>query len=66
VIDAGHISIESNLADPEALQEIESKKYQSYSSADFERLESLMYDNFSLRLNDTQVREIPMILNTVH
>lgn len=55
VLDAGHISIESNLADQEALREVQSKKNQSYSSADFDRLEALMYDNFSVRLNDAQL-----------
>ncbi|KAF8311204.1 hypothetical protein DL93DRAFT_2229838 [Clavulina sp. PMI_390] len=55
VLDAGHISVESNLADKAAIQEVHSKKNRSYTSADFERLESLMYDNFSVRLNDAQL-----------
>lgn len=55
VLDAGHIAIESNLADKEAIRDVQGKKNRSYSSADFERLESLMYDNFSVKLNDAQV-----------
>lgn len=65
VIDAGHISVESKLADKEAIREVQGKKNRSYTSADFEQLESLMYDNFSVRLNDTQVCPIYLFVSTV-
>ena len=55
VIDAGHISIESKLADKKAVQEINAKRKQQYSEADYRRLESMMYDTLSVRLQDAQV-----------
>ena len=54
VIDAGHISIESRLADKKAVQEINAKRKQQYSEADYRRLESMMYDQLSVRLEDAQ------------
>ena len=55
VIDAGHISISSELADKEAIRQIHLKRKQPYSEEDFKRLESMMYDRLSLRLQDAQV-----------
>ncbi|KIM85199.1 hypothetical protein PILCRDRAFT_817197 [Piloderma croceum F 1598] len=54
VIDAGHISIESDLADKEAVREIHLKRNQQYSDDDYKRLESLMYDRMSLKLEAAQ------------
>ncbi|KAH7883589.1 vacuolar protein sorting-associated protein 13 [Phlebopus sp. FC_14] len=54
VVDAGHISIESKLADQSALREIQAKRSQKYSEDDYRRLESLMYDKMSLRLEAAQ------------
>ena len=56
VIDAGHIAIESDLADKQAVREIQMKRNQKYSEEDYKRLESLMYDKMSLRLEAAQVR----------
>jgi len=55
LIDAGHIAIESNLADKQVLKEIHLKRNQKYSEEDYRRLESLMYDKFFLRLESAQV-----------
>jgi vacuolar protein sorting-associated protein 13A/C len=55
VIDAGHISIESNLANKEAVREIHMKRNQQYNDDDYKRLESLMYDRLSLKLEAAQV-----------
>jgi vacuolar protein sorting-associated protein 13A/C len=55
VLDAGHIAISSALADKEAMQRIQAKRGQQYSEDDFQELEQLMYDRFSLRLESTQV-----------
>jgi len=55
VVDAGHISIESDLADKEAVREIHLKRNQQYSNDDYKRLESLMYDRMSLKLEAAQV-----------
>lgn len=56
VLDAGHIAIESNLVAKEAMEQIEAKKAQQYSDDDFLKLESLMYDRFTVRLESAQVR----------
>jgi hypothetical protein len=55
LIDAGHIAIESNLADKQVLREVHLKRNQKYSEEDYRRLESLMYDKFFLRLESAQV-----------
>jgi len=55
ILDAGHISIESDLADKEAIRSIRLKRSQQYSEEDYKYLESLMYDKFSLKLEAAQV-----------
>lgn len=55
VIDAGHIAVESDLADKGALREIHAKRNQPYSEDDYKRLESLMYDKMLLKLQAAQV-----------
>jgi vacuolar protein sorting-associated protein 13A/C len=57
IIDAGHLSVESKLVDKAAVQSIRSKRHQQYSEGDFEQLESLMYDKFSVNLKDAQVSQ---------
>ncbi|TFK77101.1 vacuolar protein sorting-associated protein 13 [Pluteus cervinus] len=54
VVDAGHISIESNLVDKEAVRTIHAKRNKKYTEEDYKQLESLMYDRFSLKLNAAQ------------
>ncbi|TFY80723.1 hypothetical protein EWM64_g3289 [Hericium alpestre] len=54
VVDAGHISVESDLADKEALREIQLKRNQAYTDEDYSKLESLMYDKLFLKLEDAQ------------
>jgi len=54
IIDAGHIAIESDLAAKEAIRTIHQKRHQKYSDEDYKRLEALMYDKLSLRLQDAQ------------
>ncbi|KAF5355629.1 hypothetical protein D9756_003767 [Leucocoprinus leucothites] len=54
VVDAGHIAVESDLVDKEAIRTIQSKRNQQYSEEDYHQLESLMYDKLSLRLEDAQ------------
>jgi len=55
VIDAGHIAVESDLADKGALREIQAKRNKPYAEDDYKRLESLMYDKMSLKLQAAQV-----------
>ncbi|ORX35977.1 putative late endosome to vacuole transport-related protein [Kockovaella imperatae] len=61
VLDAGHIAVESQLADQKQLQEIQSKRGRQYSDDDFRQLEDLMYDKLSLRLESTQLLMGPSI-----
>ncbi|THH34126.1 hypothetical protein EUX98_g96 [Antrodiella citrinella] len=54
VIDAGHIAVESQLANKKAIQEIHAKRNQQYTDADYLRLESMMYDKLTVRLQAAQ------------
>ena len=55
VVDAGHISIVSDLASKEAIRDIHSKRNKQYTQADYEHLESMMYDRLSVKLEAAQV-----------
>ncbi|KAF9241379.1 vacuolar protein sorting-associated protein 13 [Melanogaster broomeanus] len=52
IIDAGHISVVSDLADKSATRELQAKRI--YSEDDYKRLESLMYDKVVLKLEAAQ------------
>ncbi|CAK5280530.1 unnamed protein product [Mycena citricolor] len=54
IIDAGHIAIESNLADKSAIRAIHQKRNKQYTDEDYRELESLMYDKLSIRLEAAQ------------
>ncbi|OSD03423.1 vacuolar protein sorting-associated protein 13 [Trametes coccinea BRFM310] len=54
VVDAGHISIGSELASKEAIQEIHAKRKQQYTEEDYKHLESMMYDRLTVRLEAAQ------------
>ena len=66
IIDAGHISIESDLADKKAVQAIYQKRNQQYNEEDYQHLESLMYDKMSLKLQDAQVIPLFVEVETCH
>ncbi|GAA5952650.1 hypothetical protein JCM21900_006060 [Sporobolomyces salmonicolor] len=55
VLDAGHISVESDLADQSALNAVKAKENQEYHEEDYQRLENLMYDKFYIKLEDAQL-----------
>nr|POE47209.1 vacuolar protein sorting-associated protein 13 [Quercus suber] len=55
IVDAGHASVRSDLIDKATLADINNKQKQKYTEQDFQKLESLMYDKFSLKLESTQV-----------
>jgi len=59
VLDAGHISVESSLADQSTLDAVKAKEREEYGEEDYKRLESLMYDRFYVKLEDAQVRLPP-------
>lgn len=55
ILDAGHISVRSDLIDKDTLNEVQSKQKQQYTEEDFRRLEQLMYDKFLVKLQSTQL-----------
>ena len=55
IVDAGHIAVESKLADKNEILSVQRKRQQTYSEEDYQNLESLMYDTFLLRLEAAQV-----------
>lgn len=52
ILDAGHISVVSNLADKQKIEEIKEKE--TYSENDWNQLSDLMYDKFTVELKDSQ------------
>jgi vacuolar protein sorting-associated protein 13A/C len=55
IIDAGHINVDSQLADKDVVNDIKNKDIQKYSKQDAITLEELMYDKFNLQLSQTKV-----------
>ncbi len=55
ILDAGHVSLNSELVDQETIKEINSKQKKQYTEEDYRQLEGLMYDKFLLKLDSTQV-----------
>ncbi|KAL2145881.1 hypothetical protein VTI28DRAFT_5963 [Corynascus sepedonium] len=64
ILDAGHISVTSELVDRETSKEFQSKQSQAYTEQDLKRLESLMYDRFLVKLTSTQVLIGPSVEET--
>ncbi|OBT96470.1 hypothetical protein VE01_05675 [Pseudogymnoascus verrucosus] len=64
IVDAGHISVNSDLVDKETMRDIQSKHNQTYTEDDLKRLEGLMYDKFQLKLEATQVLIGPSVEET--
>jgi vacuolar protein sorting-associated protein 13A/C len=55
ILDAGHISVTSQLVDQDTLREVQGKQKQTYTDEDYKRLESLMYDKLLIKLSATQL-----------
>ncbi|OTB04915.1 hypothetical protein M426DRAFT_11269 [Hypoxylon sp. CI-4A] len=64
ILDAGHISVNSELVDKGTLKQVQDKHNQKFSEEDFKQLESLMYDRFLVKLTSTQVLIGPSIEET--
>ncbi len=64
ILDAGRISVNSELIDKKTLKEVQVKQRQAYSDEDLKKLESLMYDRFIVKLTSTQVLIGPSIDET--
>lgn len=55
IVDAGNVSVRSELVDKETLKMIQGKQGSEYSEHDYKQLQNLMYDRFLLKLHSTQV-----------
>lgn len=55
ILDAGHISVNSELVDRQTIKDIQAKQKRQYDEEDYIQLEHLMYDRFLLKLDSTQV-----------
>lgn len=55
ILDAGHVSLNSELVDKETMSDVQSKQKKQYNEEDFKQLEELMYDKFNLKLDSTQL-----------
>ncbi|KAG9657000.1 vacuolar protein sorting-associated protein 13, partial [Aureobasidium melanogenum] len=64
ILDAGYISVRSELIDKDTLNEVQSKQKQQYTDEDYKRLEQLMYDKFLVKLQSTQLLLGPSIEET--
>lgn len=63
ILDAGHISVTSDLVDKKLIDEIKLKA--TYSAEDQDQLNTLMYDKFKLHLHDAQFLVGPTIKDTL-
>lgn len=54
-INAGHMSVCSDLVAKETLEEIQKKQTKQYTDEDWKELENLMYNKFDLQLHNTQI-----------
>lgn len=55
VLDVGSLGMASDLVPQNVLEEVKSKQALKYTKDDWKRLESLMYDRFTIKLKDTQI-----------
>ncbi|KAL4891857.1 hypothetical protein BDV59DRAFT_59444 [Aspergillus ambiguus] len=55
ILDAGHVSVNSELVDRQTMRDIQSKQKRQYEEGDYKELEHLLYDRFLLKLDSTQV-----------
>ncbi|KAJ5482720.1 hypothetical protein N7539_006166 [Penicillium diatomitis] len=55
IIDAGHASVNSELVDRKAMNDLQNKQKRQYEEEDYKQLEHLLYDRFIIKLDSTQV-----------
>jgi len=55
LLDVGSLEMASELVSQTVLNEVKSKQALKYTADDWKRLESLMYDRFTIKLQDTQI-----------
>ncbi|KAL5336775.1 hypothetical protein BJX70DRAFT_400270 [Aspergillus crustosus] len=64
ILDAGHISVNSELVDRQTMKDLQSKQKRQYDTGDYKELEHLLYDRFLIKLDSTQVLIGPGIETT--
>ncbi|KAA8648687.1 hypothetical protein EYZ11_008781 [Aspergillus tanneri] len=64
ILDAGHVSVNSELVDRQTMRDLQSKQKRQYNEGDYKELEHLLYDRFLLKLDSTQVLIGPGIETT--
>ncbi|PYH34659.1 membrane morphogenesis protein VPS13 [Aspergillus neoniger CBS 115656] len=64
ILDAGHISVNSELVDRQTMRDLQSKQKRQYEEGDYKELEHLLYDRFLIKLDSTQVLIGPGIETT--
>ncbi|KAL2866549.1 membrane morphogenesis protein VPS13 [Aspergillus lucknowensis] len=64
IVDAGHVSVNSELVDRQTMMDLQSKQKRQYDTGDYKALEHLLYDRFLLKLDSTQVLIGPGIETT--
>ncbi|PWY87578.1 vacuolar protein sorting-associated protein [Aspergillus heteromorphus CBS 117.55] len=64
IVDAGHISVNSELVDRQTMRDLQSKQKRQYDEGDYKELEHLLYDRFLIKLDSTQVLIGPGIETT--
>ncbi|KAL4867000.1 hypothetical protein BDV12DRAFT_172003 [Aspergillus spectabilis] len=64
ILDAGHISVNSELVDRQTMRDLQSKQKRQYDTGDYKELEHLLYDRFLIKLDSTQVLIGPGIETT--
>ena len=55
IVDAGHASVNSELVDRKAMNDLQNKQKRQYEEEDYKQLEHLLYDRFIIKLDSTQV-----------
>lgn len=65
ILDAGHISIVSDLISKDKYQEIKNEQKDTYTENDWNTLNTYMYDKYNLSLQDAQILIGPNIKSTI-
>lgn len=65
ILDAGHISIISDIISADKYQEIKNERKDSYTENDWKKLNTYMYDKYNLSLQDAQILIGPDIKSTI-
>ncbi|QPG76144.1 hypothetical protein FOA43_003530 [Brettanomyces nanus] len=65
VLDVGHLSVKSDLANKEMIKKISGNDKRSYTEKDWDEMTTFLYDKFNLQLQDAQVLIGPNIKSAI-